>query len=164
MNDWMGYNLEDFGNKYQIRGVVFGNTDEDFVIMLPEETPFKAEDLLIPTWEEWKTLLAQSDAPKMVIYDEKTRAVRAIVSKSNRRINEFFRWGIFRRDNFTCVYCGVKDLPLTIDEYLCQELGGLINEENCRTACRPCNKKKANKTPEEWEDYRKEHGINGSIS
>lgn len=161
MTDWLGYNLLDFGNKYSVGGVVYNNSDEQIVIMLPGEEGSESVVWKYPTWEEWKTLLAQTDIANMEIVDEKTRAVKAIISRSARQINEVFRWGIFRRDNFTCQYCGVTEVPLTIDEYLCQHLGGPINEENCKTACRQCNKTKANKTPEEWEKYREEHGIHG---
>lgn len=159
MSDWLGYTLEDFGNQYQIRGLVYGNGNEDILITLPEETPIKVTNSLLPTWEQWKVLLAQSDNPKMIIVDEHDRAVKAIIQKNTRQVQEFFRWGIFRRDNFTCQYCGATDKPLTIDEYLCQELGGPIDEANCKTACRPCNKMKANKTIAEWEQYRKDHGL-----
>ena len=109
--------------------------------------------------QEWKTFLKQSDNPNLVITDEARKIVKAIVSKNSRQVQESFRWSIFRRDNYTCQYCGTTDRPLTIDEYLCQALGGPINEENCKSACRPCNKAKGHMTPDEWEAYRLKHGL-----
>lgn len=157
--DWLGSNLEDFGNSYQLRAVIYGNGGTDIAILLPDELPINIKNTLTPDWEEWKILLKQTDDPTMVIVDEQSRAIKAIIKKSTRTVQEFFRWSIFRRDNYTCQYCGATDKPLTIDEYLCQELGGPIDEQNCKTACRPCNKQKANKTIEEWEKYRKDHNL-----
>ncbi len=107
--------------------------------------------------EDWAEWLKNSDDPTFTEYtDESRKVIKAIVRKGTRQFDQEIVWATYRRDNFTCVYCGAKDRPLTYDHYLAQAFGGLWTLENGRTACRPCNKKKANKTIAEWETYLKE--------
>lgn len=58
----------------------------------------------------------------------------------------FSKKNIFVRDNFTCAYCGRKDVKLTIDHIKPKALGGKSTFENCVSACRECNLKKGSKT------------------
>lgn len=58
------------------------------------------------------------------------------------------RNNIFKRDNFMCVYCGMKK-DLTIDHIIPKSRGGENNWENLVTCCSKCNKKKGQKTLEE---------------
>ena len=63
----------------------------------------------------------------------------------------FSRLNLYRRDRNTCQYCG--DRPgtreLTIDHILPRSRGGKLSWENCVLACVSCNKRKANRPPEE---------------
>ena len=52
------------------------------------------------------------------------------------------------RDGHTCVYCGSRE-ELTIDHVIPASRGGKTNFDNCVTACKPCNNKKNNRTPNE---------------
>jgi 5-methylcytosine-specific restriction endonuclease McrA len=54
---------------------------------------------------------------------------------------------VFRRDNFTCQYCGRKTSKLTIDHVRPRHLGGSHTWENLVAACPHCNHKKGGKTP-----------------
>ena len=72
-----------------------------------------------------------------------------------RKIN-FSRHNLFIRDNFTCQYCGQKcsNAQLTYDHIIpksryAQNRKASTNWHNIVTACRPCNHKKGNKTPNE---------------
>lgn len=56
---------------------------------------------------------------------------------------------IFRRDNYTCQYCGKQGLNLTIDHVLPRRLGGNNNWTNVVTACATCNHRKGGRRPEE---------------
>ncbi len=56
---------------------------------------------------------------------------------------------IFRRDNYTCQYCGKQGLNLTIDHVLPRHLGGNNNWTNVVTACATCNHRKGGRRPEE---------------
>lgn len=53
---------------------------------------------------------------------------------------------IFRRDNYTCQYCG-KQHDLTIDHVLPRHRGGTHSWQNLVTACSTCNRKKGGRTP-----------------
>ena len=63
----------------------------------------------------------------------------------------FSRRNIFKRDKYTCQYCGVQPGPeeLTIDHVFPRSRGGTSSWQNCLLACVKCNAKKANRTPKE---------------
>jgi 5-methylcytosine-specific restriction endonuclease McrA len=74
-----------------------------------------------------------------------------------RRVNKrwkaprFRRKVLFNRDNWKCQYCAAqlnRD-AVTIEHVMPSSRGGPTSWKNCVTACKPCNKKKANKTPDE---------------
>jgi 5-methylcytosine-specific restriction endonuclease McrA len=58
---------------------------------------------------------------------------------------------LFNRDNWKCQYCGCKlnSNNIEIEHVLPSSRGGPTSWLNCVAACKPCNKRKANKTPEE---------------
>ncbi len=56
---------------------------------------------------------------------------------------------IFRRDHYTCQYCGKSDDHLTIDHIYPRHLGGETSWLNCVTACHTCNHKKGGRTLQE---------------
>ena len=63
----------------------------------------------------------------------------------------YSREGVFKRDNYTCVYCGETDPRLmTIDHVHPKSKGGRDSYENCVSACKPCNNEKDDLTFEEW--------------
>lgn len=58
---------------------------------------------------------------------------------------------LFARDQYVCLYCGMK-FPvreLSRDHVVPTSKGGTDRWTNCVTACRRCNNRKANKTPEQ---------------
>jgi 5-methylcytosine-specific restriction endonuclease McrA len=63
----------------------------------------------------------------------------------------FSRKNLFKRDKYTCMFCGVQPGPaeLTIDHVMPKSRGGKSTWENCVLACVECNKRKANRTPDE---------------
>ena len=56
---------------------------------------------------------------------------------------------IFRRDNYTCQYCGRKVPNLTIDHVMPRHLGGAHLWTNVVTACAMCNHQKGGRRLEE---------------
>jgi hypothetical protein len=58
---------------------------------------------------------------------------------------------VFFRDNYTCQYCNTKKLhrELTLDHVFPKSRGGQDTWENLTTACKECNNKKADRTPDE---------------
>ena len=69
--------------------------------------------------------------------------------KRPRPIVKLTRREIFRRDNFTCQYCGRKVSNLTIDHVIPKHLGGATTWQNVVTACSRCNHLKGGMTPEQ---------------
>ena len=59
----------------------------------------------------------------------------------------FTRFNVFLRDKFSCQYCGVKGLTLTLDHVVPKHKGGPHIWENVTSACIRCNHKKAGMTP-----------------
>lgn len=59
------------------------------------------------------------------------------------------RRNVLRRDRYTCQYCGRQGSELTVDHVLPKSRGGQSTWENLVAACRPCNLKKGDRTPEE---------------
>jgi 5-methylcytosine-specific restriction endonuclease McrA len=61
----------------------------------------------------------------------------------------FSRENIYLRDAFTCQYCAKRMSPkdLTLDHVVPASKLGRKDWTNVVTACRPCNHKKANRTP-----------------
>ena len=66
-----------------------------------------------------------------------------------RPIVKLTRKEIFRRDNFTCQYCGRQMNNLTVDHVIPRHLGGETNWDNLVTACPRCNHLKGGMTPEQ---------------
>jgi 5-methylcytosine-specific restriction endonuclease McrA len=56
---------------------------------------------------------------------------------------------IFRRDNYTCQYCGRRDVTLTVDHVMPRHLGGQHIWTNLVAACSHCNHRKGGRKVEE---------------
>lgn len=62
---------------------------------------------------------------------------------------ELSRKNVHRRDGFRCQYCGEKASHLTLDHVIPKSRGGADIWDNLVSACKNCNNKKGNRTPEE---------------
>lgn len=62
---------------------------------------------------------------------------------------KLLRKEIFRRDGYTCQYCGRKTRQLTIDHVIPRHKGGEHAWNNLVSACRACNRKKGGRSPQE---------------
>src|ERR1700740_2207935 len=60
----------------------------------------------------------------------------------------FTRFNVFRRDNFSCQYCGSRD-DLTFDHILPRSRGGHTTWDNVVGACSPCHLRKGNPPTDE---------------
>jgi 5-methylcytosine-specific restriction endonuclease McrA len=56
---------------------------------------------------------------------------------------------VFRRDNYTCQYCGRRDTSLTVDHILPKHLGGQHVWTNVVAACPSCNHRKGGRRLDE---------------
>lgn len=57
---------------------------------------------------------------------------------------------IFKRDNYTCQYCGEHGKKLECDHVIPVSRGGSHADENLVTACFACNRSKRDKLVSEW--------------
>ncbi len=69
--------------------------------------------------------------------------------KRPRRVRKMNRHEIFKRDNYTCQYCGVQNHHLTLDHVMPRFRGGEHTWENVVSCCSECNLHKAGRTPAE---------------
>lgn len=63
-----------------------------------------------------------------------------------RRLREF----VFKRDDYTCRYCGSRAVSLECDHVVPVARGGGHDVSNLVASCRPCNRSKRDKLVEEW--------------
>ena len=116
----------------------------------------------IISWQEAITLSFLGKVDVLEEYDELIRSpsvavpLPAVVRLRRvtmfvRRAVRFSRSNVFSRDGYTCQYCGRKlSRPeLSFDHVVPRTLGGKTGWDNIVTACRPCNLKKRNRTPEQ---------------
>ncbi len=66
-----------------------------------------------------------------------------------RPVLKLSRREVFRRDGYTCQYCGKHTLDLTIDHVFPRHLGGQHSWTNVVAACAHCNHRKGGRTLEE---------------
>jgi 5-methylcytosine-specific restriction endonuclease McrA len=65
-----------------------------------------------------------------------------------RRIHPLLRFAVLDRDGFTCRYCGSP--ASDVDHVTPWSRGGETLPYNLVAACRPCNRAKGERTPQEW--------------
>ena len=107
------------------------------------------------TWEDWSRLRPHDDeqfiqavrirlrVPEVVTLTDYDRLPTAAVTFSRRNI--------FKRDHFACQYCGAQpdSEELTLDHVIPRAQGGESRWDNCVLACLACNKRKADRTPQQ---------------
>ena len=107
------------------------------------------------TWEDWARLIPKDDEPFVQAITFRIRVPEVIVLTEYDRVPEnavaFSRRNIYKRDHFTCQYCGAQPgtEELTIDHVLPRSRGGTSTWENCVLACLDCNARKADRLPNE---------------
>ncbi len=65
------------------------------------------------------------------------------------RERKLTRFEVFNRDRYTCQYCSKETRQLTLDHIIPRHRGGQHTWENVVSACVPCNRRKAGRTPQE---------------
>jgi 5-methylcytosine-specific restriction endonuclease McrA len=105
------------------------------------------------TWADWSGIAARDGeafiqaarlrlrVPEVIVLAEYDRLPSAAVSFSRRNV--------FKRDHWTCQYCGVQPggEELTIDHVVPRSQGGTSTWDNCVLSCIDCNTRKADRTP-----------------
>ncbi len=110
-------------------------------------------DYQLYDWEDWARLDPGDDEPFIRTVSQRLRVPEVIALIAFDRLPQsvvtFSRRNIFKRDRYTCQYCGRQPAPdeLTIDHVVPRSQGGLSTWENCVLACVRCNHAKADRTP-----------------
>jgi len=73
----------------------------------------------------------------------------AYMIKRPRPQRKLTRLEVFNRDRYTCQYCGKGTHQLTLDHVVPRYQDGEHTWENVVSACIPCNRRKAGRTPDE---------------
>ena len=156
--DFKSIPLMDFGDKIVIRGVLFTNdsTEESMIAVLPQKDfDEKKVGILAPTLDEWHQIFEQQD---YAYVEGNFNGEKVILRKSQRNIDGTISWKVFRRDKYSCRYCGIDHVPLTVDHIITWETGGATHVDNLLTSCKKCNRTRGNTPYDEWlqSDYYKE--------
>jgi 5-methylcytosine-specific restriction endonuclease McrA len=112
-------------------------------------------DYQLYTWADWARLRPEEGAAYIQSVGSRLRVPEVIVLAKYNRVPtaavSFSRHNIFKRDHWTCQYCGTQPggEELTIDHVRPRSQRGVSSWENCVLACVECNKRKADRTPEQ---------------
>jgi 5-methylcytosine-specific restriction endonuclease McrA len=113
------------------------------------------QDYQLYTWSDWSRLIPLDDEPFIQAVRLRLRVPEVVALTHYDRIPinavTFSRRNIYKRDRYTCQYCGAQPgtEELTLDHVLPRAQGGISTWENCVLACIGCNKRKADRTPEQ---------------
>jgi 5-methylcytosine-specific restriction endonuclease McrA len=112
-------------------------------------------DYRLYTWADWSRLRPREGEAFIQAVRARLRVPEVIVLVEYDRLPStavsFSRRNIFKRDHWTCQYCGQQPggEELTIDHVLPRSQGGQSTWDNCVLACITCNKRKADRTPQQ---------------
>ncbi len=113
------------------------------------------EDYGVYSWDDWAALRPLHGEPAIHTQRFQLRVPEVVTLTRYDRVPvncvTFSRRNVFKRDRFTCQYCGRQpgNEELTIDHVLPKSRGGGSSWENCVLACVDCNHRKADRTPEQ---------------
>ena len=120
------------------------------------------EPVKIVPWRRAITLLFLGKVEVIEEYDRNIKTtslaikIPAVVRllgafRRHKKPVKFSRINIYGRDKFTCQYCGVKKKigELTYDHIVPRSRGGKTTWLNIATCCQDCNRRKADRTPEQ---------------
>lgn len=136
-----------FGNASRSNGNIDGNDFELLCYRLSCKTEEEINALKLLLKDQFKKI------DDFYINEQWDKQILEILGKYERLPwNEWkiIRERIFKRDNFTCVYCGATDKNLECDHVHPISKGGSNLDENLATACEPCNRSKKDKLLKEW--------------
>jgi 5-methylcytosine-specific restriction endonuclease McrA len=110
------------------------------------------ETFAVHDWEEWAALRVEEGQPCVRGVRFEIRVPEIVLLMVYDRVPRkrviFSRRNLFRRDRFSCQYCGRQPgkEDLSIDHVLPRSRGGRSTWTNCVVACLKCNKRKSNRT------------------
>ena len=145
-------NFYDIGNEIQTVGIILSGKGHSYILLVPEKSPDLSNLELLPlTLDEWTTIFKQMDTLETEIFEQDVSGVtKKLIRKSQRTIDNYLQWACFKRDNYTCRYCGRDGIPMSVDHVDLWEEGGAAILENLITSCRQCNKDRGRVKYEDW--------------
>ena len=114
-----------------------------------------ASDFQLYNWADWARLEPLDGMPFIRAVSQRLRVPEIVTLTSFDRLPSshvtFSRRNIFKRDRFTCQYCGRQPAQdeLTIDHVVPRSQNGQSTWDNCVLACLDCNHRKADRTPQQ---------------
>lgn len=106
-------------------------------------------------WSDWSKIKPQFGEDSLISASDIFKIPEVLLLSKydcmpKQRVN-FCRRAIWKRDGFTCQYCGRRPAQdeCTLDHILPRSLGGETNWYNCVLACYQCNSQKADRKPED---------------
>jgi 5-methylcytosine-specific restriction endonuclease McrA len=119
--------------------------------MIIEPESFETHDLL--SWNDVSRARVKMGealirSPRLALVPPEVILLLTYEGEGGRAV-VFSRKNLFKRDRYTCQYCGMQPGPeeLTVDHVVPRSRGGTSTWENCVLACVECNKRKADRTP-----------------
>ena len=124
------------------------------------------DDYAVWDFDSWTELRAKESEPVIHTATMAIKVPEIVVltrySQAHGRKIVFSRMNIYRRDNWTCCYCGCTPgaRELTIDHIVPRSKGGKSEWTNCVLACTDCNRRKDSKSVEDaglkmlWQPYK----------
>jgi len=112
-------------------------------------------DFRLYSWADWARLHPEEGDTCIQAVRSRLRVPEVIVLAQYSRLPtaavSFSRHNVFKRDHWACQYCSQQPggEELTIDHVLPRSQGGVSTWENCVLACIDCNKRKADRTPQQ---------------
>ena len=113
------------------------------------------DDYQLYDWQAWSRLRPRDGEPFIRAVRQRLRVPEVIVlveyDRVPKRAVSFSRRNIFKRDHWTCQYCGRQPGgdELTVDHVVPRSQGGVSAWNNCVLACLDCNMHKTDRTPEQ---------------
>jgi hypothetical protein len=131
--------IEDYGNKLSIIGFIVGNGEEHEIIFLEHQNKMPNNiETIQPTEYQLSAIFNQLDTLQI------TNSQKTVLRKSQRQIDQVVAWTVYRRDDYSCVYCGKNEVPLTYDHLVLWEEMGDTTVANGVAACKKCNHTRGN--------------------
>ncbi|MDM7914507.1 MAG: HNH endonuclease [Candidatus Eisenbacteria bacterium] len=109
-------------------------------------------DCSVHDFESWAALGPADGEPFITTVQYRLRVPEVLLLSHYdaipRRRVTFSRKNIYRRDRYTCQYCGSKPgiEELTVDHIVPRSKGGRTTWTNCALSCVKCNRRKSNRT------------------
>jgi 5-methylcytosine-specific restriction endonuclease McrA len=88
-----------------------------------------------------RTVRRDYPCPSIIRLNSMVKRPRPVVKLSKQEI--------FRRDQYTCQYCGSRPAKLTVDHVVPRSLGGSHTWANLVSACPSCNHRKGGRRPDQ---------------